>query len=198
MLNKKGENVSTVMLLPVVKINKKLMFNFYRFGFKNTYLFSEQLDCLYDFNTIYLLFEPNKLDIEFAEFIFELSSNPNFIEVKDVGFKKMILVFKIPDQFKRDFKLFLEGQYSKVTDTYKKCFQLEKPSKTERGDIKREPTGSIIMEPTTFFHIFNKSDKLRNIYIEKLGLDDFKWPEELELYDKVNIEKETIKDLILF
>lgn len=198
MLNKRGENVSTVMLLPVVKINKKLMFNFYRFGFKNTYLFSEQLDDKYNFNPIYLLFEPEKLDLEFAEFIFELSTNPNFIEVKDIGYKKVLLVFKVPDQFKRDFKLFLEGQYSKVSDTYKKCFQLEKPVKNERGDIKRDISGGVIMEPTTFFHIFNKTDKLKNIYIGKLGLEDFKWPDELELYDKVNIEKETVNNLILF
>ena len=198
MSNKKGENVSTVMLLPIIKVSKNLMFNFYRFGFKNTYLFSEQLDGEYNFNPIYLLFEPKDLNLEFAEFIFELSSNHNFIEVKDIGYKKILVVFRIPDQFKEDFKLFLEGKYSKVSTDYKKCFQLEKPVKNERGDIKRDISGGVIMEPTTFSHIFNKTDKLKNIYIEKLGLEDFKWPEDLELYDKYNQEKETITNLILF
>lgn len=196
MLSKKKENVSTVMLLPVLRINKKLVNNFYKFGFKNTFLYSDQLDKLYKFNPIYLIFEPEKFDMDFNEFIFELSTNAHFIEAIDVGYKKVLLIFKIPDQFKGDFKLFEEGKYSKVSDLYKKCFSLEKPVKNERGDIKRDMTGAVVMEPSTFFHIFNKTKKLREIYQEKLGLD-FELSEDLELYDIISVERESLKSLIL-
>lgn len=196
MLNKKKENVSAVMLLPVLRINKKLTNNFYNYGFKNTFLYSAQLKDVYKFNTIYLLFEPDEFNSDFNEFIFELSTNPNFIEIIDIGYKKVLLTFKVPDQFKEDYKLFEKGKYSQLSDLYKKCFNLEKPVKNERGDIKRDLSGGVVMEPTTFFHIFNRTKKLREIYQEKLALD-FELSEEMELYDIINIEKETLSNLIL-
>lgn len=190
---KRKENVSTVMLLPVVKINRKLVNNFYKYGFKNTYLFIERE---YKFNVIHLLFEPEKFDQDFNEFIFELSSNPNYIETIDVGYKKVLVTFKIPNQFEVDFRLFLEGKYSKLSDGFKKCFPFEKPVKNERGDIKRDMSGAVVMEPSTFFHIFNRTEKLRKKYEESLGLD-YQLPTDLELYDIVNIEKENLKNIIL-
>lgn len=195
---KKKENVSTVMLLPVVKLNKKTINNFYKFGFKNTFLNSEQLSWRYKFEVIYLLFEPTELNLDFEEFLFSLSDNQNFIEVIDVGYKQVLAIFRIPVQFKSDFKTFLEGKYSKLSEAYKKCFSLEKPVKNERGDVKRSVSGNVIMEPSTFFHIFNRTEKLKSIYREKLGLEDFEWPEDLELYDKIDEKKETLNNLILF
>lgn len=195
-MNKKKENVSTVMLLPIIKINKKLINNFHKFGFRNTYLFADQLKDIYKFNLIYILFEPDTFDNDFNEFIIELSENSNYIETIDIGYKRVLVTFKIPDQFKGDFKLFLEGAYSKVSDAYKKCFSLERPVKNERGDIVRTFTGATEFEPTAFFHIFNKTQKLRDIYRDKLGLD-YDIPEEMELYDKYKREEESLVNLIL-
>lgn len=196
MLNKKKENVSTVMLLPILRLDKKLSSRFYNLGFKGTYLYCESLDKTYKFNPIYLLFEPDQLNAEFNDFLKGLSNNIHFIETHSVGIRKVVLVFKIPDLFKADFKLFLEGKYSKLTDAYKRCFALEKPVKNDRGDIKRDVTGAMQMEKTNYFHIFNKTQKLRDLYKSKLGLD-FELSEDLELFDIINKDKETLKEIIL-
>lgn len=194
MLKKNKENVSTVMLLPVVKIDKKLVNQFYKFGFKNSYLYSK-LQQVYNFHPIYLLFEPDNLNAEFNAFVSELSKNPNWIETLDVGIKKILVVFRMPNQFEGDYYTFLRGQYSKLSDAYKKCFNLEKPSLNERGDPKKNIDNSYIMEKTTFYHIFNKTNYLRKIYQERLDLE-FELGEDMELYDKVDNKKETLYDLI--
>lgn len=191
------ENVSTIFLLPGIEIKRELKLSFYNNGFVNTFLTCKGLS--YPFEVIFLLFNPKQIDINFCSFIEDLKKNTNFLEVLDVGLNKILLVYRIPKKFRLDYNLFLEGKYSELSEEYKKCFSLEKFKLDGYGNKVIEK-GKYIMEPSNFYHIFNKTEHLKNIWLDKLGIskEESHILDNVELYEKQDTIKEDLQDIILF
>lgn len=198
MKRNKEENVSTIMLLPVLKLDKSQLDSFYKFGFKNTYLFCSKLT--YSFNVIYIVFQPLEFSYPFYVFLSRMAQNKNFLEAYDIGYKKVLMVYKIPRKFDADYRLFLEGKYSMLSDAYKMCFTLERAKRSKNGHLIRNSKGEIVKDYTEFFHIFNRTQKLKDYYRKNLHLDvtfHFDLPDKLELFDIVNKKKEALEKIVL-
>lgn len=182
------KNISSIMLFPCLKIKDDLVRQFSEYRLVNTYLYWEGRE--YDFDTIFLLFRPEGFTLGFHLFITEMEKNINFVETIDIP-DGIVLVYKVPVKFGTDFILFLNGAYSLTSPDFKSCFQLVKYKMDTNGAFIKTPIGAYETEKTMYYHIFNKTDYLRNQWKEALG-DDIKMPKDMELYQKCNIEKETL------
>lgn len=182
------KNISSEMLFPCLKLRDELVRQFPEYGLVNTYLYWEGRE--YDFNTIFLLFRPKEFTIGFHLFITEMEKSINFIETIDVP-NGVVLVYKIPAKFGTDFLLFLNGAYSLTSPDFKSCFKLTNYKIDSQGAFIKTPAGAYETEKTIYYHIFNKTSYLRDQWRQALG-EDIKLPKDMELYDKCNIEKETL------
>lgn len=186
------ENVSTVFLLPGIEIKSELKNRFYSFGFQNTFLTCPPLN--YPWPVLYILFKPQVIDLEFIRFAEDLQKNPNFIETLDAGSNKVLMVYKVPKRFRRDYELFLEGKYSKLSSDYRKCFQMEQ-FKLDSHDRPVKENGRYVKEYTDFYHIFNRTDHIKDVWKERLGYDKSEQIfDDIELYDRQDPVRETIED----
>lgn len=191
-------NVSRLFLLPGIQVDDKVRANFTRFGFVNTYLTCDQLS--YPYNVIYLLFKPKDLDLEFYTFTKNMEKNPNFIEAIDLGQNKVVLIYRIPKRFKQDYGLFLEGKYSKLSKDFQSCFALEELKRDDQGKPILDG-GRYVKEPSRFFHIFNRTEWLKdrwklklygttdkdgNQFIHPKDVADAAVLDDMELYDVQN------------
>lgn len=182
----KKDNVSTTMLFPCLKIKQDLVSQFPKFGFDATYLYCPKY--YYDFNVMYIVFKP-EFTLPFHLFLTELEKNVNFIETIDEA-GVVILVYRIPPKFGIDYLLFLNGAYSRTSPDFKACFQLKVYKQGANGEYLKTPTGSYQTEYTIYYHIFNKTDFLRNRWMDTLEVA--RLPKDMELYDKCDISKETL------
>lgn len=182
------DNVSTILLMPCIQIRKELFAQFQEYGFVNTYLFWDKIS--YPFEVIFMVFRPAGMTVGYQNFITNMQKNQNYVETHDIG-ETIVLVFSIPKRFKRDYKLFLQGKYSQTSNDFKSCFALKVYKVDDTGKVEKDESGRYITEYTTFYHIFNRTDELRSRWQEVLG-EETVIPEEMELYDKYDKEKETL------
>lgn len=187
-LGVKHDNISTMLLFPCLRIRQELTDRFADFGFVSSYLFWERYP--YPFNTVYLLFQPKEFTLDFHHFIQNMEKNINFVDTVDVP-NKVVVVFRVPARFDVDYLLFLNGAYSKTSPDFKSCFQLKEYKRGPDGKLLKTPTGGWQTEYTMYYHIFNKTEDLRNKWIEALG-DSTRLPKDMELYEKCDINKETL------
>lgn len=184
----RADNISTVLLLPCITIKDNLTRQFSEFGFVNTYLYCEKY--YYDFNVIYLVFKPSEFTLGFYNFVTDMEKSVNFVETIDEPWT-VILVFRVPPRFGTDYLLFLNGAYSLTSPDFKACFRLTNYVLGPDGKTLRTSTGSLQTEYTIYYHIFNKTEYLRNQWIKTLG-EDIVMPKNMELYQKCDINKETL------
>jgi hypothetical protein len=188
----KKENISTMFLLPGIQIKPELKQKFYSFGFRNTYLTCKPFT--YPFEVIYLLFQPEALDVEFYAFTEELQKNTNFIEILDMSDRKVMLVYRVPRKFKRDYELFLDGRYSQTSKDFQACFAMEDYKRNEKGLPIRGKDGRPEKVPTTFYHVFNRTPFLQQKWKDRLGYDyDSDILDGMELYEKQDPLKEALE-----
>lgn len=184
------ENVSTIFLLPGIEIREELKAEFYSQGFINTFLHVKGLN--YPYPVIYLLFKPTRIDHSFVRFANELQKNGNFLETIDAGRNKVLMVYRVPKRFRRDYDLFLEGKYSRLSDSYKRCFQMEQFKLDALGRPMRDNRGRWIKEPTDFYHVFNRTDDIKKRWLAAIGYDESSdILDDVELYEKQDTQKET-------
>lgn len=186
------ENVSTVFLLPGIEIKNELKNMFYTFGFENTFLTCKPLE--YPWPVLYILFKPSVIDLEFTRFADELQKNPNFIEVIDAGRNKVLFVYRVPNRFKKDYQLFIDGKYSKLSEEYRKCFVMEQPRIDPITNKPIKDGGRYVMEYTDFYHIFHRTDHIKAVWAERLGYDDDEILDDMEMYDRQDVTKETMEE----
>lgn len=184
-------NISTKFLLPILKLPNSVLDNFFpHFRFINTFISCNVLN--YPYEVLYILLNPKELDLDFYNFEKIIQDNENYIETFDIGYNLVLFVFRIPKEFKRDYNLFLNGEYSKTSKSYQKLFPKENYIKDSTGRKVRDRSGFFIKEPSSFHHIFNKTDFLKRRWCEKLGYDeDDPIFEDIELYDTQDPIKET-------
>lgn len=187
------ENISTIFLLPSTGIALRMREYFPKFGFVNTYISS---DISYPFPCLYILFQPDKLDRGTISFFKELEKESNFIESFDLEKGQIVFTFRIPKKFDRDYNIFLTGKYSKMSKSFKDLFPKEVYVYDNKGKAVKNNFGSYLKEPSKFYHIFNRTEYLKQKWAEKLNIDLEMFTDDNELYDIQDPVKETLNTLI--
>jgi len=182
------DNISTIFLLPCLQIKARLLSKFYIMGFEKSFMFSKKHN--YDFNPLFLLFNAkSQFDLNFYMFTQSLEKNQNHVETIDLSPNKILFVFRIPKKFDADYQFFLEGKYSAMSRDFKNLFPEYEYLVDKNGILVKDENGKPIKKATPFYHIFNKTKDLKNLYQQRLGTD-VKLPEDL--YDKYKPEEETL------
>ena len=184
--NKRVDNVSTMLLFPCIKVKQDLVRQFNEFGFIGTYLYCEKY--YYDFNVIYVVFKPTEFSMGFYGFTLEMEKNINYVETLDEP-GIVIMVYRVPPQFGADYLLFLNGAYSITSPDFKACFKMKEYKQAPDGQLLKTVGGAYVTEYTMYYHIFNKTQFLKDKWLEALGEDT---PLPDELYQKCDIKKETL------
>lgn len=183
-------NISTIFLLPGIEIDNGLKKSFNQFGFVNTYTTCKSFT--FPYKVVYLLFKPVSMDMAFYSFIESLKKNKNFVNELDLGYNRLMVVYKVPTRFNNDYDLFLEGKYSKLSAEFKSCFAMEEWKRTSTGALAKDINNRPIKEPSTFYHVFHRTKEFVTRWKERLGYDpDDDILNDVELYEKQNEEEET-------
>lgn len=184
------ENISTIFLLPCLKFPIVLKNKFYENGFIGTYINSDIL--IYPYETLLIMFHPTVINREFCLFSEQLEDNPNFIESVDIGPNKIVYVYKIPSNYRQDYFLFLKGKYSEFSSNYKSNFPIIVLRKDNNGKYIKDGK-EYIRDKTEFYHIFNRTEELKNFWKKKLNYnEETDLFEDLELYEKPDTRKEML------
>ncbi len=149
-----------LFLRPMLNINESYLS---RFGYVSAYLKDTDHEPEYE-NAIYLLFRPEDLSL-FEKFVQAEKRRVGnlFLEDYDCGYGYVVMVYRIPDQYMNDYKLFLQGKYSKFSRELIEIFPETVTRKDEWGYDK--------VDNSLYFHIFNRSKAMRNYWEEKLGTE---------------------------
>jgi hypothetical protein len=121
---------------------------------------------------LYLLFKPKDMGI-FNMFIENSYLEGDLKEDYDYPDGYVMLVYEFPKEFQKDYELILDGKYSKVSTEYKNLFP------------KEDEDGSLVVA----YQVFTKGQLLIDKRMEDLNLDY--WESDWELWEKIEIEKET-------
>lgn len=183
------DNLSSIFLLPSIQLDARTRSRFNTYGFINSFTSCNRLK--YNHPVLFLLFKPEKFNKQFLNFYQDLSKNRNFLEEYDLGDNYLLIVFEIPEKFIPDYKFFLEGKYSKMSKDYQRLF----PNTVFTKGVMKD--GKYIQKVSSFYHIFNRTDYLKERWREKLGYYNTDIFDNIELYHKQNPKKEYIELLIL-
>lgn len=149
---------STIFLLPAIGIAKEI---WDRLGFVNCYIGDDKHDIVYK-NALYILLEPS-FDEDLERFIKEQATRDIFLEDYDVGDHQIVLVYRFPPEYVKDYNHFKKGEYSKFSKKYiNEHFPM---TKKEYRDGKSRNVS------TVFAGIFNKESWLKKYWEDKLGTD---------------------------
>lgn len=137
----------------------------------NCFLYDQKIKH-YRENHIFLVID-NYQDVQFSEFEKKLENHDNFITSYDIlKGKYSIKVFSIPKDKIEDYKLFLEGKYSKISDA----------SKSLILNCEFKSKGFLNM-------IFSKADEAKKAIEEVIGE---KLPSDAEVYGIYNLNNEIL------
>jgi hypothetical protein len=169
----KTANVSTLFLKPILNISPYLSL---QNKFKNTYLFNAEEDIIYE-NSLQVLFHPTNI-AWFNTFIMnEEERGAIILDEFDYPTGEIILVYRLPAAFDKDYKILLEGKYSKVSDKFKALFG---------KSVKKEGKDLLSLQ----WLIFNKHKYLKSYWEQEFNTIFTPEQEYWGLYD---IERETFK-----
>lgn len=172
---------STIFLLPGIGLKRQSLL---KQGFVSAYIDDATHDVHYE-NAVYLLYKPAQIE-EFQTFLqAEYKRTPLLVEDYDYPGGYVVTVYKFPEDFLREYDLFLRGKYSKFRKKYIDLF----PTRVEVYDSK---TNSVKDKFSLQYHIFNRTNALRKFWEEKLGYEDNGLPEDLEYWSIPDVKKETL------
>jgi len=173
---------TTIFLLPALGLDKDRLNNN---GFINCYYGDQGHDVEYE-NSLYLLFK-NVDSEKFEELNKYIEERHKILDTYDIQDYTMIVI-KFPVQFIKEYKHFKEGKYSKFSKLYiNSFFPFKKPKEWDsKGKIIKE-------EYTLFYHIFNKTDWLKDWWTKRLGYDDMKEFELEEWWNKPHDKEEVFR-----
>jgi len=170
------KTVTSIFMVPTLKISRDELF---MNNCVNGYVLDKQRDVQYK-NCIYLLFKPDDMD-RFREFLDEeYVRTKELIDDYDYEDGFVVLVYKLPKKFKKDFDLVREGLYSKTSDQFKAAFP--KVLKVIKNGLQRD-------DISLQYRIFNKSVQLKEYWEEKM---DAEISEDAEVWTTFEINKETL------
>lgn len=126
-----------------------------KYNFDQAYLEDSVTNRKYDIPVIYLRFYLNNgQPILIHDY---LLNNKNFLDVYDSGIDSTVYVFKVPEEFVLDYKIFMQGKYSQHTERFK----------------------SLFFKDPNFMAIFNKDPNLKKVLEEEIKTSI---PEEAEVW----------------
>ncbi len=164
------------LMLPIDKLEE---------GDFNSYINFPDLNDINIINPLYLLVDLSTLGERYEEVVSTLITNKYFVMEQRIDKDRSIFCFKFPDEYSDDYNLILEGKYSKTSDKYRACFK-----KYEDGLSFSRKDKNTISRKLTFWHqVFTKDQHLLKYQEERLGVELL---EQDELWDKIDIEKETL------
>jgi hypothetical protein len=135
------------------------------------------------FNDCFISIEPTKMihivlnkptTEEHSSIVSELQEHRFFADSKVLDDEKIVLSFNLDEDYDDDFDNFIKGKYSQLSDSAK---QLIIMSQVSHENIKNL---AVILYP---------EDRHRKKLSEKLGME---LPDDAEVYDRPDIEKEII------
>lgn len=93
-----------------------------------------------------------------------------------------MIVLDFPEKFIQDYDHIVNGRYSKLSDSFKNRLPMTKETFNDKGQ-------RLGREYTLYYHIFNKTQWLRDFWCQRLGYAEL--DEKLELWEQPN-EKDLI------
>lgn len=172
-------NDTSLFLLPCLQKDADDLVT--RYGFINGYLKDDV--ATHDFeNCIYLLFKPSSMEIMQAYIDQEYLKKCGIISDYDHSGGFVVLVYKIPDLFKKDHDRFLKGKYSKFSVAFKNLLPAISYEKDGSSGVNI-PVASIQ------YLVVNKVESIRKYWQERLEIE--LGPED-EYWSKPKMSRETI------
>lgn len=178
---------ATIFLLPGIGLKRQELM---KRGFISAYIDDELHDVHYE-RAVYLLYKPQQIE-EFQKFLEEeYKRTPLLVEDYDYQGGYVVTVYKFPEEFIKEYDLFLKGKYSKFRKKYVELFPTRVKVYDNSSDTVKEKL-------SLQYHIFNRTNALRKFWEEKLGYgphsigDHQELPEDLEYWSMPNIIKETL------
>lgn len=160
---------SSIFLAPAIMDSRDdLLWDIY---YMNAFLFSEGHKRV---PMIRLLFRRGFTD-RFKDMDRALKMHEDFVDVDDMDEYTIMYNFRINEKFKKDFDIFLESKYSKLSDSYK----------------ARIANFHTLRKTHEIYGILHKTDARRKRVEEKIGQP---LPEEAELYHILKTSRETYLD----
>lgn len=199
--------VTKIFLLPTLEIpGKALTEN----DFIESYSYESNEEKQYE-NSIYLVFKPRDL-AKFEEFLNGENDRTHLL-IDDYDYDEfVVVVYKLPAKWNKDYDLIRQGKYSKVSDAFKELFP--KKIKNTEGEVD-----------SLQYRIFYKTEDLRKFwqdYVNLVQLESGQWrkaneltkeeeeqivknsqasiyfDKSMELWPTWSIEKETLKRELLY
>jgi hypothetical protein len=159
---------SSIFVVPAIaETRERVLWNIY---FMNAFLYEEGSDV----PMIRLLFRKGMTD-RYKEMDHYLRSRPTFVVAEESDDFTVMYSYGVPDEFKNDFTLFLDGKYSEMSAVFK--------AKITKFHALRKSH--------EIYGILYKTDARRRRVEEKIGQ---KLPKEAELYHCLKNSRETYHD----
>lgn len=153
---------TTRFLLPCFGIH---ISKYFELGFINAYLSDKNREKINDKDIhIYLLFKPNNKQLKLLQETIEKLEEHNNLILEDYDYENnyVVIVFKLPERFKNDYNLYIEGKYSQLSDTITQYYPEEITINYSNG----EATGKSLE-----WMACNKSPKLKAYLEKKYNID---------------------------
>lgn len=155
-------------------------------GFVNGFIKMDGLEILQGpgRRLLLLLFKHNKLKITDIKNIIHQNTHVNVLFADELVNDYLVIAVEFPPEFNKDYDMFIEGKYSKFSKEFKSLF----PKTKDAFNSKNVKVGK---KYTLYYHIFHKTEWLKNFWktkFELIELDD-----KLELWEKPNEEDTILK-----
>ena len=148
-------------------------------GFINGFINDVSHDSIYE-NCVYLLFKPHDMDL-FRDFIdSEYERTNNIVEDYDYEGGYVVMVYKLDENFRKDYQLVRQGLYSKTSKDFQNLFP--KVVKIMKNGKHRD-------EISLQYRIFNRTQDLINFWEDKLAI---KFSSDQEVWEGFHEERETL------
>lgn len=172
---------TTIFLIPGVGLKRQ---NLLKHGFISAFMDDKNHDVHYE-NAVYLLYKPEQVE-EFQKFLTsEYKRTPLLVEDYDYPGGYIVTVYKFPAEFMEEYKLFLEGKYSKFRKKYIELF----PMRVEVFDTE---THTHKEKYSLQYHVFGRTPAIRKYWEDILGYKPGELPEDLEYWSIPDKDKETL------
>ena len=170
------KSVCTLFMVKTLEVGKERL---EKNGFINGYCKDAGQDFHYE-DCVYLLFKPTDMD-RFAFFLDqERERTDSIVEDYDYEGGYVVVVYQLDPEFKPDFDLIRQGQYSKTSRRFQELFP--KVTKIVKNGRHRD-------EISLQYRIFNKTQDLVNFWEEKLGV---RFSPDQEVWEGFHEERETL------
>ncbi len=134
---------------------------------------------------LFLLFKNKKLGVsDIKNIILSISTVPiQVVFSYELINDYLMIVIDFPEDFIQDYEYIVQGRFSKLSNQFREHFPLS-------VDVVNEKGYRIGSEYSLYYHIFNKTEWLKNFWMDRLGL--------CELDDKLELWHSPDKEDLIF